>query len=77
MIPTAPENRAQPPEALTDRQREVYAEMVRYGKFAGEAPSVRFLARRLGLHWTTVQQHIEAIHHKGWLPAPRPWLHRG
>jgi len=76
MIPSAPENRAVPPEPLTDRQREVYAEMVRYGQFAGEPPSVRFLARRLGLHWTTVQDHLVAIHRKGWLPSPRPSLYR-
>jgi DNA-binding transcriptional regulator YhcF (GntR family) len=50
--------------------------MVRYGQFAGEPPSVRFLARRLGLHWTTVQDHLVAIHRKGWLPSPRPSLYR-
>lgn len=64
------------PAALTERQREVYEELQRYIAVAHEEPSVAFLARRLGLHWTTVQQHLEALHQKKWIPSARPFLGR-
>lgn len=76
MIPSAPDNRAVSPGVLTNRQREVYEEIERYTDFAQEPPSVAFIARRLGMHWTTVQEHLEALHRKHWIPSARPFLHR-
>jgi DNA-binding NarL/FixJ family response regulator len=64
------------PSPLTQRQQQVLQLMTRYGEQFDEAPSVSFIARRLQVHRTTVQDHLEAIHRKGWLPAPRPWLSR-
>lgn len=74
--PVQLENRAVAPQALTDRQRQVLSEVERYVEFAGEAPSVRFLARRLSLHPTTVEDHLRAICRKGWLRTPRPSVPR-
>ena len=65
------------PRDLTARQREIYSLITQYTAVAGEPPSVCFIARRVGVHRTTVQFHLEAIHRKGWLPAPRPWLRSG
>lgn len=64
------------PAALTERQREVFVLVTRYTELCEEPPSVSFLARRMGVHRNTVQQHLSAIHRKGWIPAPRPWLRR-
>lgn len=50
---------------LTDRQRTVLAEIVRYYIATGEPCPSRFVARRLSLHHSTVQEHIAALRKKG------------
>jgi Mn-dependent DtxR family transcriptional regulator len=57
---------------LTSRQRDVLRVIVRFTESTGEAPSARYVARRLGLHLTTVQEHLQAMHEKGWLSSPSP-----
>lgn len=59
-------------QPLTPRQRDVLRLIARFWEATGEAPSQRFVARRLGLHLTTVQAHLEALHVKGWLKDPTP-----
>lgn len=60
------------PRALSDRQRDVLSVIEEYTSHFHEPPSVSFIARRLGLHHSTIQMHLESLQHKGWLAAPRP-----
>ncbi len=55
---------------LTARQRDVLREIVRYFRAIGEAPSQRFVARRLGISQQRVLEHLNALHDKGWLTSP-------
>jgi hypothetical protein len=55
---------------LSKRQRDVLRGIVMFRRSTGEAPSLLYVARRLGLHHATVQQHIEALYIKGWLVSP-------
>lgn len=57
-------------KALTGRQREVLLELRRFYDATGEQCSERYLARRLKLSRSTVRDHLEAIHRKGYLVAP-------
>ena len=57
---------------LTDRQRLVLCVIAMYVRVEGEVPSTMFIARRLSLHHSTVQQHLTAAHRKGFLSAPVP-----
>ena len=58
------------PRPLTARQRLVLTEIARYFWANGEPCTVAYLARRFDLSPTTVRRHLEALHDKGWLPAP-------
>lgn len=64
--------RAHVVEPLTERQRAVLAVIARYHAATGEACSVHFIARRLAIHHSTTQEHIEALHRKGWLRSATP-----
>lgn len=55
---------------LTPRQRDVLRAIIQYSRTVGEAPSQRFIARRLGMDHARVQQHLQALHEKGWLRTP-------
>lgn len=57
---------------LADRQRVVLRLIERYLDATGEYPSVSHIARRLGIHHSTVQQHLGAIYRKGWLRSASP-----
>jgi SOS-response transcriptional repressor LexA len=59
-------------EPLTERQRAVLACIARVYEATGEPPSIRYISRRLSLHLSTVQEHLEALHRKGWLRSPGP-----
>lgn len=61
-----------PPRPPAARQREVLRLIARYRRAAGEAPSVCWLARRLGVHHATIQEHLLALYEKGWLQSPSP-----
>ena len=55
------------PRTLTERQSQVYAEIVKVHDVTGEGASVRYLARRLSLHHSTIQEHLAALRRKRWL----------
>lgn len=57
---------------LSRQQRLVLEVIVRYFQATSEPPSVCYVARRLKLHHSTVQEHLRAIHEKGWLVVPHP-----
>lgn len=59
---------AQP--SLSDREREVLGVVVRYVSGTGEPCPGRYIARQLGMHHSTIQQHLERLHRRGWLRGP-------
>ena len=63
-------------QALSDKQRLVLRTIEKYINDAGRPPTERYVAWRLGLHWTTVREHIHALYRKGWLEAPSPGVPR-
>lgn len=58
--------------APSPRQRAVLNVIAQYRAATGEACSVLYIARRLNIHHSTVQDHIEALYRKGWLRSPGP-----
>lgn len=56
--------------SLTGRQRAVLDEIIRYYRATGEPCPAAFIARRLSMHHSSAQRHIELLHKKGWLCAP-------
>lgn len=59
-----------PLRTLTTQQRKVLEAVAAYYVVTGEACSTMYLARRLSLHHSTVQEHLVALFHKGWLKTP-------
>ena len=65
---------------LTARQRELLRVIVQYREAMqqlsvdteDQSPSVRLLARRLGVHSSTIEGHLRALFVRGWLSAPSP-----
>jgi len=57
---------------LTERQAEILRLIESVYEAMGEAPSVLYLARRLHLHHSTVQDHLRVMCDRGWLRVPRP-----
>jgi DNA-binding CsgD family transcriptional regulator len=57
---------------LTPRQREVLRLIVQFYRHTGETPSIYWIARRLGLHHSVAQEHVERLYQKGWLGSPSP-----
>jgi len=55
---------------LTGRQRMVLDLIVAYYRTTGEACPASYVARKLELHHSSAQRHIELLHRKGWLRAP-------
>jgi predicted ArsR family transcriptional regulator len=58
------------PEPLTDAQRLVLSTIAQYYVATGEPCSLSYLARRLGRSRNAIRGHLEALHRKGWIPAP-------
>lgn len=56
-----------PVHQLTTAQRRVLEWIERYETALDEPCPSGFVARRMGLHHSTIQQHITALHRKGWL----------
>lgn len=56
--------------ALTAAQSRILGEIALYVEVTGEPCGGRYLARRLGLHHSTVQQQLERLHRQGWLRGP-------
>ena len=59
-------------EPLTDRQRAVLCVIDHYRRETGLVCTVVYIAQRLSIHHSTVQEHLEAVHRKGYLRAPAP-----
>jgi Mn-dependent DtxR family transcriptional regulator len=59
-----------PAHLLPTRQRVVLEAIHEYTAVTGEPCPGRYLARRLNLHLTTVQDHLITLHRKGWLRSP-------
>ena len=52
---------------ITDRQREVLDVISGYNDAIGEGCPLRVVARRLGLHHSTIHQHVGLLRRKGFL----------
>lgn len=62
---------APPPlHALTTQQRRIVEAIDEYHRATTEPCPPSYLARRLRLHHSTMQEHLVALHRKGWLRAP-------
>ncbi len=61
-----------PRAPLSPRQRDVLWLIVRIFEVAGEAPSERCIARKLGMTHRAVQDHLAMLYRKGWLHSPSP-----
>lgn len=57
---------------LTARQRDVLRVIIAFREATGEAPSVRYIARRLSLHHSVVEEHLRGAFLRGWLLSPTP-----
>lgn len=70
-LPVAPNgaapSAAAPLHTLTTKQRALLGLVVDYYRVTGEPCSASYLARRMGVHHSTIQQHLAVLHHKGWL----------
>lgn len=59
-------------QPLTDRQREVLLLIQRVLEHDDRPPSVPYLAAKLRVHHSVVQDHLYALWRKGWLCSPTP-----
>ncbi len=59
-----------PLHTLTTQQRKIVEAIDAFNRVTGEACSANWLARRFTLHHSTVQEHLSALHRKGWLKTP-------
>jgi Mn-dependent DtxR family transcriptional regulator len=59
-----------PLHGLTTQQRRIVETIDSYQRATGEACPASYLARRLRVHHSTMQDHFIALHRKGWLRAP-------
>ena len=59
-----------PLNSLTTRQRVLVEAIDQYERGTGEACPATWLARRFRLHRTTVKEHLEVLHRRGWLLTP-------
>ena len=53
--------------ALPPRQRAALDVIVRYYRATSEPCPASLVARRMSVHKSTVQEHLSALHRKGWL----------
>lgn len=65
--PPDPPAEAAPLHTLTTKQRSMLIIIERYCEATGEACPGTYLARRLNLHHSTVQEYLRVLHRKGWL----------
>lgn len=57
---------------LTARQAETLRVIVAFWRATGEAPSQRYLARRLCVDLKTIQERLHSLYRRGWLISPSP-----
>lgn len=55
---------------LTVRQSAILDVIGRYYEATLEPCPASYLARRMSLHHSTIQEHLARLHRKGWLRAP-------
>lgn len=68
--PPATPKGAAPLHTLTTKQRAMLIIIERYFDATGEPCPGAYLARRIGVHHKTIQEHLAALHRKGWLKSP-------
>lgn len=56
-----------PVYTLPTKQRVILEIVLEYHHMTGEACPASYLARRMRLHHSTVQEHLSVLHRKGWL----------
>lgn len=56
-----------PAHTLPTKQRAILEIIRDHYRMTGEACSARYLARRLSIHHSTVQEHLRVLYRKGWL----------
>lgn len=66
----APDPDRAPLRALTFKQRRLLEAIAQYCDVTGEACPGNYLARRAGVHHSTVREHLEALYRRGWLNSP-------
>lgn len=59
-----------PLNTLTTKQRYVLMVIDQYVRATGEPCSLRYIARRVAVHHSTVESHLTALYRKGWLMTP-------
>lgn len=59
-----------PLHELTTKQRLIVEAIDAYERATGEACPARLLARRMRIAPTTMQEHLEALHRRGWVRTP-------
>ena len=55
---------------LTARQSAILDAICRYYETTQEPCPASYLARRMSLHHSTIQEHLARLNRKGWLRAP-------
>lgn len=56
--------------ALTLKQRRLVEAIDEYHRCTGEPCSAHYLARRVGVHPTTILDHLAALYRRGWVMTP-------
>lgn len=56
--------------ALTLKQRRLVEAIDEYCRCTGEPCSASYLARRVGVHPSTIREHILALYRLGWVRTP-------
>lgn len=56
-----------PAHTLSTRQRVLLEIVIQYYRLTGEPCSASYLARRMHVHHSTVQEHLAVLHRKGWI----------
>lgn len=59
-----------PLHALTLKQRRLVEAIDEYCRCTDEPCSAYYLARRIGVHHTTIREHLEALYRRGWVNTP-------
>lgn len=60
-------NDPQPIHQLPTQQRRILELVEEYQRVTGDGCPAPIIARRLRIHRTTVEDHFNALHRKGWL----------
>lgn len=67
LLETAPPREPAPAHTLPTKQRVILEIVLQYYRLTGEPCSASAVARRMGLHHKTVQEHFLKLYRHGWL----------